>query len=293
MCHRHPAKRVLEGGFTVGRIVSTCRLVLALVVVLAACGDVADTAAGGDPDSDVVRSATTETAAEGSDDVAPSPEPEAEAPEVTEPEPPEPPEPARQDLVIGEKGFSVVPSEYDEATRYLSYAALVTNPNPDTHVATYVDVNVSFTDAAGTVVKTASETIAVLLPGQTVAVGDTLIDAPAEVAGMDVQVRPDGWEEVDEPLGAFEVRDVTHTVGEFGATTTGTIASTFADDIESPRVVAVYRDASGAIVGGDFTYADFVPAGSDIGVEVSAYTELPNVASAELYPQISGLSLWD
>lgn len=274
-------------GITVGRIVLACLF----VAVLAACGDVADTAAGGAADSDVVRSSATEpVAADSEEAIPPSPEPVAEEPE---PEVTEPPAPAREDLVIGDTGFSVVPSEYDEATSYLTFAALVTNPNPDTHVATFVDVNVSFTDAAGTVVKTASEHIAALLPGQTVAVGDTLIDAPAEVTGMDVQVRADDWEEVDEPLGAFEVRDVTYTVGEFGATTTGTIASTFAEDIESPLVVAVYRDDAGAIVGGDFTFADFVPAGSDIGVEVSTLTAVPDVASAELYAQISGLSLWD
>jgi hypothetical protein len=203
---------------------------------------------------------------------------------------------ARADLEVTEYGFSTWQEEFDDGAR-LSWAVVVSNPNPaDSWLATSTDVRVSFYDAGGGVISSATDTVALLLPGgQAALVGS---DSPFSnpdlglIASMDVRLGQPQWEEADGPLGAFEVSGVQVRTGQFGdSTVTGQVASTFADEIEDAYAVAVCRDAAGAIIGGDFTFIEFIPSGETTPFEISGFGSPPGTSSADVFVTFSFLSL--
>jgi hypothetical protein len=73
--------------------------------------------------------------------------------------------------------------------------------------------------------------------------------------------------------------------------TTGTLHSTFAKDMKSVQAVAIYYNAAGRVVGGAFTYVDFVPASGTIGVEIRG-SEKVAASRTEIYAVPSFLSIF-
>ncbi|MEO6579125.1 MAG: hypothetical protein ABIO99_09555 [Candidatus Limnocylindria bacterium] len=71
-------------------------------------------------------------------------------------------------VVVVDSGFSTFQGEFEDGVS-LNWALILENPNSDS-LATGVPVNVSFVDASGSVVATASDTVGLLLPGTRAAV---------------------------------------------------------------------------------------------------------------------------
>ena len=197
---------------------------------------------------------------------------------------------ARRQVEVVKSGFSqLAPNSI--GTSYVSYAAIVRNPNPDTWIAAGVNINFTFTNSAGTVVKSESESFTAILPGETVAIGDS---TQAESAmKVDVKALVNRWENVAPGnLGGFTAEGVTTSTQRFGGMkTNATVRSAFVRDIKNPKAVAVYYDSSGSIIGGAFTFVDFVPGGGTVGVEITSLTSIPNVANTEVYVHLTNLSL--
>jgi hypothetical protein len=195
---------------------------------------------------------------------------------------------ARQTIQVASVGFTQeLPDSIGHS--YVSYGAVLTNPNSTTWSATDVNVNLSFTNAAGTVVKAASETVAVILPGQSVAIGDS-----TEAAGatrVQVQTNVGSWQKLSQPAGSFSASGISTSYDSFAMKTTGTLHSTFAKDMKTVQAVAIYYNTAGKVVGGAFTYVDFVPAGGTIGVEIHG-TEKVAAARTEIYAVPSFLSIF-
>lgn len=261
---------------------------VALAIVVAATGCSGQSGVSG-------AAASTRPAVTPSQESTPTLEPAPDPTERATPRP-TPSAVARGELAVTEFGYSTWQGEFDDGAR-LSWAAIVENPNPtDSWVATSADVSVSFFDAGGSVVASATDTIALILPGQRAAVvgSDSPFGNPdlALIASMEVRLGEPRWEEAREALGAFTVSDVQIRYGEFGdATVTGQVASTFADEITDAYANAVYRDSAGAIVGGDFTFIDFIPPGDSIPFEISGFGSPPAATGAEVYIGFSFLSL--
>lgn len=197
---------------------------------------------------------------------------------------------ARQPLQVTGQGFTQLPKD-SIGSSYVSYAVVVKNPNADAY-ASNVRVNITLLDAAGGVVASESDTISLVLPGQEAAVAGST-DA-AGVAKVDVQVLGEDWEEPEGDFGAFTTEGVATRAEQYGGQkTTGTIVSTFAKNLENVEAVAVYRNAAGNPIGGDFTYVDFVPAGGRIGFEIRGGHAVPGVASTSVYVSLTSLSLLD
>lgn len=192
------------------------------------------------------------------------------------------------DLAVLEHGFTQLPAgKYSSPT--VTYGAVFENSG--TAIATGARVQLTFTDAAGTVVSSVEEYLTAVLPGTRAALGDTLYDTDG-VTKMTVQVLPGESEPVREAAANFAVSKVNTVVEEFsGMKTTGTVSSPFAKDLEDLYVAAVYRDGGGKITGGDFTFLSFVPAKGTAGVEVLSMAEGLDPASTDLFVQLSGLSL--
>lgn len=196
-------------------------------------------------------------------------------------------EPVKHEVQITGNGFTQLPPDSIGAS-YLSYGVVVQNPSSD--IATRVSLNVAFYNDTGVVVKADSPTIDVILPGQTAAYGETLQAAGA--VRMEVQALVGDWQTPSGTPGAFTASGVSTTPRDYlGLQTNATLSSTFAKDLKQVVAVAIYRDAGGAIVGGDRTFVDFVPAGGQAAVEISSFGDLPAPAGTEVYAELSNLSL--
>lgn len=256
---------------------------------LAACADLGGVAADGDATTEVVDSRDEGAAVDLDDEAEAAVEPVEDEPE--EAEEVEEPEVEQLDLEIAESGFSLFEVSYDDSTR-AAWGVLISNPN-DTLIATSVDVTVTFLDENDGVIGSTSDSLAALLPGQTAALADSTYEDVSGLADLRVQVRARGWEEADGEVGSFVTSGVSVRPVEYGGwTVTGSVESTFVDDFEDVYAVAVLRDADGAIVGGAWTFVDFVPGGGDTSFQIDMHDEIEAVASADVHFRLSNLSLW-
>jgi hypothetical protein len=201
---------------------------------------------------------------------------------------------ARQEIAITAYGFSQLPPD-SIGSSYVTYAVVVHNPNAPTDkspwVATQVSLNITFTNAQGQVVDSQSPSVDVVVPGQSAATGDDIVQASG-VTNMKVQANVGRWQQNDKPItGSFTTSDVTTTPEQYGgAKTVGTITSTFAKDYKQVNAVAVYEDGAGKIIGGSSTYVDFIPANGTASFSISATSLPPGLAKTVVYPTFSNLS---
>lgn len=193
-----------------------------------------------------------------------------------------------QNVKVEDNGFTQLPPD-SIGNSYISYAAVLKNPNADRWIAEQVSVNVTFYNAANTVVKSTDDTVSIMLPGQTLAVANSAQVQSA--TRMEVQALVGRWEQATSPLGAFTVEGVTSNADDFSLKTNGTVSSTFAKDLKNVEASAVYFDADNKIIGGAFTFIKFVPAGGKTGFEITSLQKLPNVARTGVYVGITSLSL--
>ncbi len=165
-----------------------------------------------------------------------------------------------------------------------AYYALLRNPNPSGWMATWMPVRVDLLDDEGGLVSTYDKSLN-LLPGQTGAItgyrgeaeGATQIDVVVANSESD-------WTEVPEIPGDLTFSQLKTKVTDSGTKTTGRVSSTYDTQVESVNVYVVYRDASGAVVGANNTYIDFIPAAGDANFMLESWSEKkPDVASTEVY----------
>lgn len=249
-------------------------LALATLIFITACGSVADVAStDGETQSDVVSGEAAE-AEKGESEASASGD--AEADEVA------------AELKVAERGFTQLDGgEYGNPG--VTYGVVIENSGNG--IATNGQVQISFMDAEGTVVDTREEYLTAVLPGTSVALGDYVHDASG-VTKMTVQVLPGQTEPLEEEPANFTVSKVTTRAQEFGGLkTTATVESPFTKDLEDLHTVAIYRDGNDKIIGGDFTYLSFVPAGGQASVSIDSFTEGIKPATTDVYVALSGLTM--
>jgi len=185
------------------------------------------------------------------------------------------------DLAVAESGFS----EYKESfsnDKFTAYGAVIQN-NGD-QVARNVDVEIGFLDASGTVLATDTKYITVLKPGQKFCVGGTSVDATG-VTELSVTASAS---DSDDPAdyGDLTVEGVSVEFDSDGAPTANfTVKSTYTDKLDGPNLYAIFRDGSGKIVGGDYDFMDFIPAGADAVGSVTSFAPIANIdgTKTEIY----------
>jgi hypothetical protein len=191
------------------------------------------------------------------------------------------------DLQVVGAGFTQLPPD-SIGNSYISYGAVLRNVS--SAIANRVTVNLTFKNASGTVVKAVSETISFILPGQTNAVGGNTDGEGA--ASLEVKALVDRWEESETQTGTFSVSGITTRNEQFGGLkTNANVASTFGKDLQDTKATAIYYNAAGTIIGGAFTFLDFVPAGGNIGIEITSGESLKGVAKTDVFVEITSLSL--
>ena len=190
-----------------------------------------------------------------------------------------------QPLKIAAQGFG---SGVGLSARTVGWAFIVENPN-QSDAAERTSYQIAFYDQAGVVVKTEQNYIELLYPGERRGVGgSTFLGEGQTVARMDVQIKADRFRRSDQKQ-PFTAEGVAFRPDRFSPKVVGIIRSATDKDVKSVFVSAVAYDGAGTIIGGGFTFVDFVPANGQAAVEVSvAATAEP--ARVELCPAPSVLS---
>lgn len=196
--------------------------------------------------------------------------------------PPASPTPKPEAIKIGAQGFG-------QDGRQASFAFIVENPNPGLAIENS-QYQIAAYNAEGAVVETDSGYIQLLLPSQKLGIAGTLfLDEGVTVAKIEVQLS-EGDAIVSDPIATFTIDSVLYTASQFSSNVTGIITSPYNRDITSLRVSAVVYNSAGEIIGGGLTYLNFILQNGTTGVRVPV-TSAKDVATVELYPAISGLSL--
>jgi hypothetical protein len=250
-------------------------IAIGVVVAAALVGLIVVLTSGGD-DNETAGSTTTTEATATTDSPAPT----------DSPEPTDEPAPSGAGTVeVVDKGFSPVMGGIDANERSAAYGFIIENTGDE--LVTDISINVSAFDAEGTALANASHTVNVLRPGQRMGLGDEFYgeNFPADVADLQVQVgEPSNYSVGNVPeSGELTAEGITSNTTEYGVETTFTANSTYEQQVDSPVVYAIYRNAEGEIIGGSYTYMDFIPAGGSVAGSVESYEVIPNVAETEVY----------
>ena len=196
-------------------------------------------------------------------------------------EPPPSPTPKPEAISLLNQGFG-------QDDRQVGFAFIVENPNAGLAIENS-QYQIAAYNADGVVVKTDSGYIELLLPSQKLAIGGTMfLDEGVTASNIEVQLS-EGDATPTDPIPSFTVDSVVYVAGQFSSNATGVVTNPYKRDITNLRVSAVAYNAAGEIIGGGFTFLNFILANGTTGVKVSV-TSAKDVASVELYPVISGLS---
>lgn len=145
-------------------------------------------------------------------------------------------------------------------------------------------------DVDGYVLASSSGYIDVIFPNQTIAgSADLLIPSGKTVEKIEVLILSGSSEPVPSSGYPFSVENVNYVAGGYSSKVTGLVKSTLAKDVDYVKVIAIAYDENDKIIGGGFTYLDFIAANGESAVDVSITTGT-TPARIELYPTFSSLS---
>jgi hypothetical protein len=191
-------------------------------------------------------------------------------------------------IPAGASAITLDKQGFGQDGRYVGVGFLVTNSNADFAVESSLFRATAYA-ADGTVLNTEDGYLVLLLPGQILGTGRTMIvDEGQTVDHVDVQVLAGAYEG-SAALAGFTAENVTYKGGSYSNSVTGQIASPYTKDITSLQVSAIGYDADGKIIGAGYTYLDFVPAGGKAAVDVPVYVSAPP-DTVDLFAAVSGLS---
>lgn len=262
-------------------------VVIVLALLLASCGGSAtDIVKGTSPAGS--KMAETPTVVSGTSEATTPVSPEATSTRVAVATPTVAPSPTAKAEAIQVESFGFGQPEGD---RSVGWAFTVINPN-STLAFEGSQFQIALMDEAGTVLETDSGYLSLLMPSERSAVaGSAYVPEGAVAASMTVSFK-DGRSSSIETTAVFTSSKVTYFPSDYFSYVTGVISNPYKKDLSDLRMSAVAYDASGAIIGGGFTYLNLIPAEGKTGAAVSV-TTAGEPASVELFAAISGLTLLD
>ena len=127
------------------------------------------------------------------------------------------------------------------------------------------------------------------MPNQSLGVAGTIfLVEDTDVVRIDAQILAGDFVETD-PLPHFAAENIVYHPDEYFPKVTGRIVNPYGKDVTDVRVSAILYNEAGEIIGGGFTYLDFIPANGKAAVEVLVTTS-GTPTTTELYATVSGLS---
>lgn len=168
------------------------------------------------------------------------------------------------------------------------YSFKIENPNSGIAFESS-QYQVAFFDENGTVIETDSGYLELILPGQVMGIGgDVYLDEGMTTTYFEVQINA-GDASYTDLTTTFSVDSIMYREGDYSSNVYGVISNPFESDITTLRVSSIVYNEASEIIGGGYTYKNFLLANDSSGVKVST-TNSGNVAKGELYPVLSGLS---
>lgn len=188
----------------------------------------------------------------------------------------------------GAANLELLKQGFGQGDSEIGFGMLIENPN-DALAVEDSQYHVTAYSEDGAVIGVDEGYINVILPGQSLGVGgDLFVRRGIQAARVDIQIKAGDFVD-SERIPAFSAENISYQAGAYSPSVTGQIISPYAKDITDLRVSAIaYNDAQ-EIIGGGFTYLDFVPALGKAAVEVFL-TSAGIPALTELYAMVSGLS---
>ncbi|MHB9032023.1 MAG: FxLYD domain-containing protein [Anaerolineae bacterium] len=214
---------------------------------------------------------------------APTSAPKATAkPKLTSaPKPSATPEPQAGDVVLLEQGWS----QQEDA---VGYAFIVQNKSANANMGE-ISYQVVFYGADDSVLGTEENSIALILPGQKLGIGNST-NITDKIARMEVKLSKGQVVET-----AYTKEITTGRVNFIPIDTNvyvlGTVTNPFEEDLEGVQVFAVLRDSAGKIIGGGANSLPFMNRASTMGQEIYS-TAAGQVASVELYAEVFYAAPW-
>lgn len=182
--------------------------------------------------------------------------------------------------------YGIVQSEYTSGVAFL-----IQNTNA-TSALESSEYRVEAYDEAGTVLDTEEGYINLVYPGEKQAVfTDLYIPTGAMIAKVEVQLKQGDSTSTEFAQNPLTAEKISLQAGDFDENVTAIISNAAERAFEDLEVVAVGYDETGKIVGGGYTYLDFVHAEDSSGVQIS-YNGDQEPSSIEVYPSISSMSLF-
>jgi hypothetical protein len=172
---------------------------------------------------------------------------------------------------------------YDDGLGHVYYGVVLQNVGADDlrDLAVAVDVRDGSLASIG---RSVPHQVFVLPPGQEMGIGyHSHLQAPPGQPTMQVQVRPLEVQNGPESPADITVSDVATTVQDSSRTTTFTLTSTFLFPLQPVEVFVVYRDASGAVLGGEQDLVENIPAQGRVPHTLTSSYVNPAVTQASVY----------
>lgn len=187
---------------------------------------------------------------------------------------------------IVRQGYAQLPVQPGDDPK-VAYAVILHNPRGSL-IAADVHAIITFTSRNGVPIEVKDEDLNALLPGETSAV-DGDVDG---VAGqMSVRVVVNRWvpgQGLASGLTTGGIRTGQAADGD-GLTTVATVHSTLGRNLSDVKVVTVYYNRAGRIIGGGDDKIDFLPAGGTAPATIDASHVAPGVARTEVYANPDGM----
>ena len=186
-------------------------------------------------------------------------------------------------LVVSEQGVSSFPDPFDPTSTLGGYGVVLENPNSDV-MATGVRVVTRILDDAGTELLIDSSLLNGVLPGQSMAVGRTLIEPIKDPTQLEVEVEVTAWLRPASTEGRLVAEGVVTEPEEAGGSVTRfSVRSTWPEEEDGVDVTAVYRAADGRILAAEYATLAVVPSGEPVTGQIRLLSPIPDLASTEVF----------
>lgn len=194
---------------------------------------------------------------------APAPEPE--------PEPSPEPELLRQ-FVVAETGWTGEASEWVPGEHWIHWAVVLENPNT-LYWCEFPTVQITVRDEQGRLLGQHEQVLTALPPGARIGWASALEITGNRPHTLEITPQPADWyptESRPEDFPPFTYQGVGFEVREQECEVTGEIVNPYPLQIEEVALVALFRDARGALVSGEMAFVEGLPAHGSTPFKVEA-----------------------
>ncbi len=189
-------------------------------------------------------------------------------------------------LPEGAQNINLLKSGYGQDDSQIGFGFILENPNPAKSIENS-QYRITLYAEDGRVLKTDEGYMEILLPAQTIGIaGETFVDEVVSRAEVQI-LAGDFLDEANAP--SFNSENVNYIADDFSSSITGEIINLYGTDVSDIRASAIAYDANNNIIGGGFTFVDFVPGNGRAAAEVSVTTSAAP-ANVELYGILTSLS---